>query len=499
MARIPSKGLHFESLEERQLLAVSAVEFEILRAGHPVLELSAGREDYNVIELNADELTAANLQNALTDAAGTEQNDLIVIRTTKNQNTIMLSGEELEIDSAKGTLTIVSLGGEKLTINADQKSRVFNIEDSTVFLSGMVITGGYCGAFFNGSSGGGIWNHGTLTLDNVAVVKNHTDGFSGGGAGIYNAGTLVMNGCDVSGNRSGEASGGGIRNEGIAVITNCTIAENSSLNSGGGIDNSGKLTICDSHVIENRGGEGGGIYSVGAVEIVRCLIRGNTAYTGGGVRGFYGSLTIRDSVISLNTATTGGGIACEGDLLITGTTIAGNHAEYGGGICADESYDPSQNPLGHIFIDNTVLSGNDAEYGGGYYGCEEENGILPSKITLGNILIAGNGGSEEARFSPGCDVVRMDRQPVPVTQTLPDQLPDDRLLNILAYDRRLLQKNHHDSTLKWDNWLPQPFTAEHQAMLRNTVSGNTDNYSTSLFSNRERNNPVWWNLWSGFA
>jgi hypothetical protein len=124
------RHLLFEPLEERALLAVTAAEFNQIRDLYPDLNLAASMSSYNVIEIEAAQLSEASLRNAITQAGNTPQNDLIVLRTTETQNKITLGGVELaiNIDATKfGSVTIVSLGEERLTIDGDQQSGVMQL------------------------------------------------------------------------------------------------------------------------------------------------------------------------------------------------------------------------------------------------------------------------------------------------------------------------------------------------------------------------------------
>ena len=131
------RHLLFEPLEERQMLSISPADFDAIKAAYPDLNLTS-LSDYNVIEITAAQLSDSALRNAIDTAASTPENDLIVLRTTEAQNTIMLDGGELGINInaiTRGSVTIVSLGGEEnLTIDANEESRVFNITNCTVQL-----------------------------------------------------------------------------------------------------------------------------------------------------------------------------------------------------------------------------------------------------------------------------------------------------------------------------------------------------------------------------
>ncbi|MDO4588094.1 MAG: hypothetical protein Q4C95_12500, partial [Planctomycetia bacterium] len=76
---IPSRLLRLESLEERQLLSVTTVEYDQIRNDYPSFQLSENINDNNIIELTS--LNATNLQNAINQAPQTDFDDLIVIRS----------------------------------------------------------------------------------------------------------------------------------------------------------------------------------------------------------------------------------------------------------------------------------------------------------------------------------------------------------------------------------------------------------------------------------
>ena len=162
---------------------------------------------YNIIEITSNQLTDANLRNAITTAGTTQENDLIVVRTTTLQNTITLSGTELGINinaSQFGSVTIVSLGDENLTIDANRQSRVFSIGDifnsanGEVALAGLIITGGHC---VNYGDGGGIYSNSGANLYNTVVANNSSDVYYYD----YYSGT-VSGSNNLIGNGSGQSS-----------------------------------------------------------------------------------------------------------------------------------------------------------------------------------------------------------------------------------------------------------------------------------------------------
>ncbi|MDR0869206.1 MAG: hypothetical protein LBN39_00285, partial [Planctomycetaceae bacterium] len=124
--------LCIETLENRELLSVTAAEFAQIRADNADLNLSANMANYNVIEITAANLSDTAIHNAIAKAGTTTESDLIVLRTTATRNKITLGGSELEIDidaSKWGSVTLVGFGTNPLTLDANQGSRIYNITD----------------------------------------------------------------------------------------------------------------------------------------------------------------------------------------------------------------------------------------------------------------------------------------------------------------------------------------------------------------------------------
>jgi len=177
-------------------------------------------------------------------------------------------------------------GANLLTVHGAGGS-VFAVQSgTTVTLSGLAITGGV-------GHGGGIYNQGTLTLNNDTVHGNAAgDPTNGGGtgAGIWNdvGAILTLNGSTVSGNSAignlsyAASNGGGIANYGTLTLNNSTVSGNSaSQGFGGGISNAldvSVLTLNDSTVSANSAtGSIGGVDNRGTLTIRNTIIAGNTS------------------------------------------------------------------------------------------------------------------------------------------------------------------------------------------------------------------------------
>jgi len=199
-------------------------------------------------------------------------------------------------------LTIIGPAAS-LTVSGNHAMTVFGILSGTVNISNLTITQG------ENVNGGGIYNHGTLTVNDCIVTNNSAS--SGGAAGIWSDGTLTLNRCRVVYNYAGgdrtNVSGGGILNGGTLTVNNCEISGNSSGNLGGGIYNLGPLTVNNTTFWDNYGQfGGGGIFNGGSLSLVNCTITGNLGPGAGG--GLYqyggsgGTTVIRNTIVSGNTS-----------------------------------------------------------------------------------------------------------------------------------------------------------------------------------------------------
>jgi len=233
------------------------------------------------------------------------------------------------------SLTLQGSGGA--TLDGRRASTVVVQIDAgmTVVLTNLSITGG----FLSGGGacpGGGVANHGTVTLSDVTISGNQTD------YGVCNDVGATFSVIDTTISGNGSAFGGaGLLNNGTMTLTKTLVTGNAGAGGsvGGGIVNNGALTISDSTISGNSGGEeGGGIWTGGTLTLIRSTVGGNTAsFSGGGIFD-RGPVTITNSTVSGNTATglgaAGGGIYnfVGGDLTLTNSTVSGNSASAAGGI-----------------------------------------------------------------------------------------------------------------------------------------------------------------------
>jgi hypothetical protein len=247
-----------------------------------------------------------------------------------------LAGQTLTLNSElllNKDLTIRGLGADQLTISGGGTSRVFEIAGgATDTISGLIITNGMAS-----DQGGGVLNHGTLTLSHDILEGNNAVGDSVRGGGIYNDGTLTVAHSVLTGNvaNGNVASGGCIYSTGTATVDHCTLSGNAVTGiivGGGAITNSGGTlmvdhsTLTDNHADDS--GSGGGIFcgsgvaTPGSTTVDHSTLSGNTALglqgRGGGIEVFATTLTLDNSTVIGNSA---GFAGADLDAALNGTVI----------------------------------------------------------------------------------------------------------------------------------------------------------------------------------
>jgi hypothetical protein len=263
----------------------------------------------------------------------------------------------ITLDPALGELSltvamsITSFGPGSATVDGALQTRVFHIMNGTtgVTMSGLTVRHGKV-IVGSDHSAAGIWNEGSLTLNNVVVTLNEGKN----AAGIGDLGTLTVNGGSISGNTAAReqgsnelavAGGLGVKAGGVAVV-NGTSFVNNSAEVGGGIGTLGRTTLLDVTLTNNTASQGGGglvvappsqQFPVPEVQVTNCSIRGNTTGgVGGGILLASGHLTMVGSTISGNNAPAGSGggmFAVGSSATLTNDTLSGNiAAQNGGGI-----------------------------------------------------------------------------------------------------------------------------------------------------------------------
>ena len=409
----------------RRLCALEGLEDRLLLSGSPTVytvDLTSNNGTSTSTNMG-DLLYCITQANANTNPAGS----LILFDPTDfaTPQTIALNST-LELSETAGPEVIDGPGASVVTISGNNAVGVFNLpEGVTATLSGVTISGGMNnqagGAIYNdgtltvtdstftnntsGSDGGAIANNGTLTVTDC-TIENNTAPFSGG---IDNDGMLTVTGSTIKSNTANKSGGfgGGMDNhdDGIATLTNTTVAMNSAVFYGGGIFNEGgsTLTFANSTLSDNMARSGGGIdNNTSTVTVTASTLSGNestgTASNAGGgaLYNTGGMASISDSTLAGNTALSGGGgvFVGSGSLTILNSTLSGNSAtgsfSQGGGI--DQT-------AGTLTLVNSTIAGNSAQYVGA--GIHENSGAL----TAVNCTIAYNTEPESGDgFGGGMDI-----------------------------------------------------------------------------------------------
>jgi len=308
-----------------------------------------------------------------------------------------------------GTVVISGPGSTDITINGDELYRVFEVGNgASLTMSGITIRNGYMA-----DSGAGIYNdHGTLSLSECVIADNSTVNL--GGAGILNdSGTVQLDSCVFADNSAGTGNGGGVRNNsGFVTIVDTTFINNRAFHNGA-IDNSGVMTVTSSLLADNQARVAGGIYNNGTLTITNSTLSGNIAYiASAGAIDNGGTLVVANSTFYENGAGQGADIDnSNGNAYITNSTIYGTIA-------------PSFNSVsnsgisGTLTLSNTILAApsgitNCSNTGGGSLlvsadnlatdnTCAGATVVLPDQLKLG--VLQDNGGTSPTIAIPANSV-----------------------------------------------------------------------------------------------
>jgi CSLREA domain-containing protein len=309
----------------------------------------------------------------------------------------------------KDNVTI--LGEDQPVINGDLRDRVFEVFPGfTADISGVIIQRG------RAPYGGGIYNQGTLNINESTLRENTAVRPAGGvdparGGAIFSrgSGALGVYLSTVEGNTAEQGggilamSGGGAAP--TVMISHTKLVNNLAPNGGGGlwlgedvdstairfevdgnsaeaggsgIYNAGSLELTDGSIEDNTGAaDGGGIYndSAGTVIARQMLVQNNSGTDGGGIYN-RGMTHFYNSALVTNTAAGEGGGAYNqgagGGLLLNNTTVGGNRAGAGAGIrnqdgnfqfmfvtiAANNAEGINSSGAGETTMRNTILSAN---------------------------------------------------------------------------------------------------------------------------------------------
>jgi hypothetical protein len=313
------------------------------------------------------------------------------------ENVILLTSGEL---TSKGNVKIMGPGSGKLIIDANEASRVFDIND------------------------GSITTDSPATISGLSMIRGNTNS---NGGGVYSTESLSLNDVVVS-QCTTTANGGGVAVDGTILasqkvqISNSLITGNSANGFAGGLDlfNVGAITLQRTIVTGNTAvsAPAGGAYlevipAGTGISVSGCQINGNSASSGGGMvlnnrstlakaKTTASSTTIAGNVSTNKGPQGGGGVLVErGQTVISGSTIENNTADYdGGGIEATG--------FSSLTITKTTISGNQTTatnsiyQGGGGIFIQGSGTATPQPVSISTSSIddnhsASDGGGLKAR------------------------------------------------------------------------------------------------------
>ena len=370
-----------------------------------------------------------NNQSGSTDCPAGQANvtDTIILLAGETY-TLVLDAPDNNIDSATAgdldvlnnptalDLQIVSNGAERATIAFEQlpaqRNRVLEVRSSaTVLLVRVQISNGQ-GAL----GGGGIWNSGSLTLENSEVANNEMLFAANNGGGIYtgpNSNLTLRAGTVVRDNTSFGAGGGIYNDGGTVTIEASAVADNYASGDGGGISSSSsgnalaQVTVRNSEISGNRAvqeGDGAGIWNgSGSTTTLDqdARIEGNDAVGhGGAIANMIGG-TVNISTSSLNNNRSGtagntvnvgngGAVWNNGTMFVTSSSLRDNAAGKGANSSGGAFYN-----TGLLVLSNSAVYANQTqpESGGNGGAIYNTKTLVVLNSTLSGNTASGRGGA----------------------------------------------------------------------------------------------------------
>ena len=251
----------------------------------------------------------------------------------------------------------ITIDGQGFKIDAQKKSRIFNITAENVVLKNIIFTNGK-----TTGRGGAVYFENSGTLTNCNFTGNSA--YNGGAINIIQG--SVKN-CNFTNNQATNYGGAIWVSSGTGE--NCNFTNNQATIEGGAVyfSNSGSVINCNfvDNVVTSHDGYGGAVffYDNSNGEVINCNFAGNSAGIGGAVWMYYGS--VKNSNFTGNSAKFIGGGAI---LIVYGSAENCNFA--------DNSV--HQNGVVNIYhgsVKNCNFTNNKAEADGGavYFGSNFNN------------------------------------------------------------------------------------------------------------------------------
>lgn len=232
-----------------------------------------------------------------------------------------------------------------------------NVENGLQIGSNAMVTINGSATSVNDNQQKGVWNAGTLTVNDGNFYHNTKEG-------ILNTGTLTVNGGSYYSNAPS-----GVNSTGILTIHNGKIYDNEKE----GVKNSGKLILCGGDIYGNKTY---GVYNTGAFTMSGGKVRDNDS------NGTAAGGTKKDGIYNIGTVNVSGGTISGNDSglynLSTANVTGGTIKENGNGI--RNNTDPTTELSGTTTINgtNVNITGNTR----GIQNTADENGVKVIKATI---------------------------------------------------------------------------------------------------------------------
>jgi hypothetical protein len=296
------------------------------------------------------------------------------------------------------SLTIMGAGASTTILDGSHRAfAVVNISNANapVTLSNLTIQNG---GHYPSGHGNGIYNFGTLTIDNSTIRGNQ----AAVGGGIYNdAGTVTINDSTIRGNVAKNAGAIENRGGGTVTINNSTISRNSATSSHGGIANQqGTMTINSGTITGNNRNA---VLNDGTLTINNSTLSGNSALHGLGGNLIAGGTTILQNTILANSPSDGN---CYGTITSNGYNLSNDNSCNFTGTGDLNNTDPKLGKLGNYGGPTQTIplrSGSPAIDAGNPSGCTDSQGHLLKIDQRGK-------PRPDKEDSGGCDMGAYERQ-----------------------------------------------------------------------------------------
>ena len=273
----------------------------------------------------------------------------------------------------------IIITGKDITINAQNKSNIFNINSKKVIISNITFING------NNDKGGAINSYADLTITNCKFINNYAGGIYGEGGGIFTLGNLT--------------------------VTD-SLFENNYASAGGAINSYAAETLIETTKLINNCARwyGGAIYHDHILRIKSSLFANNTAYSGGAMHHtvttpsweLWGDVIITDSNFTKNSANFGGALSTSGiqEMTYDNCNFIDNYADRGAVVY--------KNAISIIDFNNCLIDANNAKEGAVIYDDSKVN-LFDSRsiFFISNTILKNNQdlGKASIFYARDCNII----------------------------------------------------------------------------------------------